>query len=65
MELIWNVEELREALVGLNRDDQVVINIHDDVFYEDNYMFYMDVIDMGNGRNEIQLCPVQNKKEES
>jgi hypothetical protein len=61
MEIIFNVEELREALVRLNREDRVVVNIHDDVFYEDNYGFYIDIISLGEFGHEIQICPVQNK----
>lgn len=59
MKLVMTVDELREALVGLNRDDVVVINVHDDVLTEDNYALYVDVIGTNSNRNEVQLCPVR------
>ncbi len=55
------VEQLREALVGLNRDDYVVIETIDldtgDT--DDLYPMYVDVIDLGNGHTEVRLCQMQ------
>lgn len=66
MKTEWTKKELVEALSEFNDDDTVNINIHDDVFYEDNYLFYIDPIHMGLDENnkdrghQIWLCPVQN-----
>lgn len=63
MKVILTVEQLREALVGLNREDSVVINIHDMELQEDNYTFYVDIINLngsGAGKHEVQLCPIKN-----
>lgn len=68
MKTSWTKKELIETLKEFNDDDEILINIHDDVFYEDNYEFYIDPIHMGlDDKNEdrghqIWLCPVQNRK---
>jgi len=62
----WTKKELVEALKDFNDEDKVLINIHDDAFYEDNYEFYLDLIHMGidhkkkDRGNQIWLCPIQN-----
>lgn len=67
MKISWTKAELIEALKDFNDDDEILINIHDDVFYEDNYQFYLDPIHMGldsetneDRGHQIWLCPVQN-----
>ena len=62
----WTKKELIDALKEFKDDDEILINIHDGVFYEDNYEFYIDPILMRLGKDEsddthqIWLCPVQN-----
>jgi hypothetical protein len=43
------VEDLREYLQGYKPDDQVLINVHDTVLYEDLYDFDLDAIKMDDG----------------
>ena len=65
---LWTKKLLIDALAPFKDDDDIVINVHDTVLYEDNYNFAIDPIHMGlDGNNkdrgyEIQLCPVQNQE---
>ena len=56
------VKELKLKLKNLNDNDEVMVNIHDDVFYEDNYDLYVDIVDMTPKHNQIWLCHLQNTK---
>ncbi len=64
MKISWTKKELVEALKDFNDDDEILINIHDGVFYDDNYQFYLDPIHMGlddkdeDRGHQIWLCPV-------
>lgn len=66
MEKIFTKGELIKALEGYNDNDVICINIHDEVFGEDNYTFYLDPIHMGIDENkkdkghQLWLCPIQN-----
>jgi hypothetical protein len=53
------VLELKKWLDVYEDDDEVVINVFDDVFYEDNYDFYVDGIKVDSNHTEVQLCPVK------
>ena len=57
--VITTKKELIDVLSEFNDDDQVVIEVHDTVLYEDLYQFYIDPIDKGEFGIEIRLCPIE------
>lgn len=68
--MFWTKKQLIEALKDYKDTDTLNINIHDDVFYDDNYDFKLDPIHMGldeHGKDrgfQIWICPIQNEIEE-
>ena len=52
-------KDLLELLSDFNDNDIVVVEVFDTILYEDLYDFSIDDIDLGDGRSEIRLCPIQ------
>jgi len=61
MKIYWNVKELKEQLSEYRDSDNIVINIHEGTFYEDNYLFSVDKIRVNDENDEIWLSPIKNK----
>ena len=55
MYAITTIAELQSIICWYKPDDPVVIEIHDMEATEDLYGFYVDPIDLGDGRTEIRL----------
>lgn len=52
-------KDLLELLSDFNDNDIVVVEVFDTILYEDLYDFSIDEIELGDGRTEVRLCPIQ------
>jgi hypothetical protein len=60
---ILTKKQLVDALSGFKDDDPVVVEVHDGALYEDLYDFYVDPIELGEGRTEIRICPLKHESD--